>query len=69
MYFPVNFAKLLRAPFSQNTSGRLLQFELNSKSEYSETQTIKYSRNIFSFAQKTNTHFYKFIVNFAKPYN
>ena len=25
-YFPVNFAKFLRTPFSQNTSGRLLLF-------------------------------------------
>ena len=28
--FPVNFAKFLRAPFSQNTSGRLLQFVQDS---------------------------------------
>ena len=25
-YFPVNFAKFLRTPFSQNTSGQLLPF-------------------------------------------
>ena len=28
--FPVNFAKLLRTPFLQNTSGRLLLFKLKS---------------------------------------
>ena len=32
-YFPVNFAKLLRIPFSQNTSGRLLTVVNRSSSK------------------------------------
>ena len=28
-YFPVNFVKFLRTPFSQNTSGRLLLFSVH----------------------------------------
>ena len=32
--FPVNFAKFLRTPFLQNTSGRLLLFRVNRVSDY-----------------------------------
>ena len=32
--FPVNFAKLLRTPFLQNTSGRLLLFKFYSAKVY-----------------------------------
>ena len=47
--FPVNFAKFLRTPFLQNTSGRLLLVVSN----YNNHPSIRDTNNVFSFRKVT----------------
>ena len=52
--FPVNFAKFLRTPFLQNTSGRLRLIESNFLSLYSLTKQFSiFLCSLFYFLLKT----------------
>ena len=56
--FPVNFAKFLRTPFSQNTSGRLLLCLLKSMTEFSNREFFcgRSLRNCFEFSEKVRVY-------------
>ena len=47
--FPVNFAKFLRTPFQQNTSGRLFLLNFITFLKYA---SVTYARNTVTFAVK-----------------